>query len=392
MRKTLIVAALPLLAAVTLAGTAVAATGPDAGIAATGRSAVEVAAVAGPVVPGEYIVTLRPGAAVAAAAHRAGVATRHTYTHALTGFAATLTAGQLRALRRDADVQAIEPNQVVHALTTQSPTPNWGLDRIDQRTLPLNNAYTYFAAGAGVTAYVIDTGIDPTHPDFGGRAAVGYDATGGNGIDCNGHGTHVAGILGAKTYGVAKSVRLLGVRVLNCQGSGTFADVIEGVDWVSANSPGPAVANMSLGGSKSAAVDTAVNNLAASGVFVAVAGGGSGTDACNFSPGGASGAFTVAASDRTDHVASFNNTGPCIKLYAPGVQITSLWLNGTTATLSGSSMSAPHTAGVAALYKSRFGDQPTPTVTQWLISVATVGVLIGVPPNTPNRLLYTNLI
>ena len=353
---------------------------------------VGVAAVSGQIVPGEYIVTLRPGSSGVATAHRSGIASRHTYEHAISGFAATLTTAQLRALQREPSVVSIEPNQVVHSMTTQTPTPSWGIDRIDQRNLPLSNSYTYFAAGLGVTAYVIDTGIDPTHPDFGGRAAVGYDAIGGNGIDCNGHGTHVAGTLGSTSYGVAKRVQLRGVRVLNCQGSGTFADVIEGVDWVRANSPGPAVANMSLGGSKSTALDAAVNNLAGSGVFVSVAGGASGTDACNFSPGGAAGAFTVAASDRTDHVASFNNNGPCIKLYAPGVQITSTWLNGGVATLSGASMAAPHVAGLAAMYKSRYGDQPTATVRNWLISVSTMGLLIGVPPNTPNRLLYTNLI
>jgi len=353
---------------------------------------VDVTAVTGQVVPGEYVVTVRPGASGAATAQRTGIAARHVYEHAVIGFAATLTAGQLRALQRNRDVLAIEPNQVVHALATQSPTPNWGLDRIDQRNLPLNNAYTFFATGAGVSAYVIDTGIQPTHPDFGGRAVVGFDATGGNGIDCNGHGQHVAGTVGSTTYGVAKQVRLVGVRVLNCQGSGTISDVIEGVDWVRANSPGPSVANMSLGGGKSATLDTAVNNLAASGVFLAVAGGGSATDACGFSPSGAAGAFAVAASDRTDHVASFNNRGPCIKMYAPGVSITSTWLNGGANTISGASMASPHVAGVAAMYKSRYGDQPSTTVANWLITVSTKNVLIGVPLNTPNRLLYTNLI
>jgi hypothetical protein len=355
---------------------------------------VTVATVHGDVVDGEYIVTTRPGAA---SAQRVGIATRHVYQHAMNGFAAKLTAGQLRALQRDRDVLAIEPNQVVRALGPTSPGPmaltsQWNLDRIDQRNLPLNGMYNFTATGAGIAAYIIDTGIQPTLAEFGGRAAVAHDTLGGNGIDCNGHGNLVAGFVGANTYGVAKQVRLLGVRVLNCSGSGTYAQVIAGVDWVRANSPGPAVANLSLGGGKSAAMDTAVNNLANSGVFVAVAGGASNSDACNFSPAGAAQAFAVAASSRTDTVASFNNWGPCIKMYAPGVSVTSTGLNGTPITVSGNSWSAAHVTGVAAMYKQRFGDQPTATVRNWLITVSTKNVLIGVPPNTPNRLLYTNLI
>jgi len=353
---------------------------------------IPVAAATGEVAPGEYIVTTRPGTAGTVSAQRAGGSTLHVYEHAMHGFAARLTAGQLRALQRDRDVLAIEPNQVVHALATQTPTPNWGVDRIDQHNLPLDNSYTYSNTGRRITAYVIDTGIDPTHPDFGGRAAVAFDALGGNGLDCNGHGTHVAGIIGSKTYGVAKKVQLRGVRVLQCNGGGSFADVIAGVDWVQANSPGPSVALMALGGAHSAAVDAAVDSLAASGVFLSVAAGSSGSDACNFSPAGAAGAFAVIRSTQTDQSAPTNNYGPCVKLHAPGTLIPSTWLGGGTATLSGTSMASAHAAGLAAMFKQAVGDTPSSVVGAWLVGVATSGVLTGVHPQNPNLLLYTNLI
>jgi subtilisin family serine protease len=341
------------------------------------------------VVAGQYIVTLKSGAASGvASAH--GIAMRHVYNSAVKGFAATLSGVQLRALQNDSNVASIEPNQVVRIATTQSPTPSWGIDRIDQRNLPLSNSYTYTATGAGVTAYIIDTGIDPTHTDFDGRAAVAFDATGGNGIDCHGHGTHVAGTVGSTSYGVAKGVALRGVRVLNCAGSGTTADVIAGVDWVTANSPGPSVANMSLGGGRSTALNNAVANLSGSGVLVAVSAGNSAANACNFSPASEPTAVTVAASTITDASASFTNFGRCVDLYAPGVSITSTWLGNGTNTISGTSMASPHVAGVAALYKSTFGDAPSATVASYITSNATAGVLSGVPRRTPNLLLYTN--
>jgi len=365
-------------------------------VVAAGLSAAPAPAQAGPLVPvttvtgevvdGEYLVTTKPGAAVAA---RAGVATTHLYTHAMSGFAAKLTDRQLRALQRNPDVVAIEPNQVARAMSTQTPTPNWGLDRIDQRPPQLNNTYNYNSTGLGVTAYVIDTGIAVTHPEFGGRASVAYDSTGGNGIDCNGHGTHIAGIIGSNTYGVAKRVALRAVRVLNCAGSGSYAQVIAGIEWVTANSPGPAVANISLGGGPSPTLDNAVTQLANSGVFVAVSAGSSGGNACNFSPARAPGAFAVTATDRNDQSGSFSNWGPCVKMCAPGVQITSTWLSGGSATLTGTSMSNPHVAGVAAMYKHRYGDQPTATVTNWLLSVATP---IPTTRCSPGRLLYTDLV
>ena len=378
-RRLLAVAGVaPLALALTLAA------GP-----ARAGSYISVAAATGEVVAGQYIVTVK-SAAPARVASAYGITAKHVYTSALNGFAATLSGAQLRALRRDSKVASIEPNQVVHLVTTQSPTPSWGVDRIDQRNLPLTNSYTYTATGTGVTAYVIDTGINPTHPDFGGRAAVAFDATGGNGIDCHGHGTHVAGTIGSTSYGVAKNVQLRGVRVLDCNGFGTTADVIEGVDWVTANSPGPAVANMSLGGGKSAALNRAVANLSNSGVLVAVAAGNSAANACNASPSSEPTAVTVAASDISDASASFTNFGRCVDLYAPGVSITSTWLGNGTNTISGTSMASPHVAGVAALYKSTFGDAASATVASYITSNATPGVLSGVPRKTPNLLLYAN--
>jgi subtilisin family serine protease len=350
---------------------------------------VHVSAVTGQVVPGQYIVTLKPGSTGHGVATASGVTPQHVYTAALNGFAATLNATQLSALQHNPNVVAIEPDQVVHATTTQSPAPSWGLDRIDQRFLPLNNAYTYFQTASTITAYVIDTGIAFSHPDFGGRASKGYDVFGGTGADCNGHGTHVSGTIGGTKYGVAKLIKLKAVRVLNCSGSGTWAGVIAGIDWVRLNSPGPSVANMSLGGGFSSSVNTATTNLANSGVLVAVAAGNSAANACNFSPASASAAVTAAASDRTDHSASFTNFGSCVDLYAPGVSITSDWLSGGTNTISGTSMASPHVAGVAALYKSRFGETATSTLQAWLKNNATAGVIIGVPAGTPNRLLYT---
>jgi subtilisin family serine protease len=384
MRKVLVAAAVPaVLTVVTALFTTAAEAAP-----------VQVAEATGEVVAGEYIVTTVPGRARAVSTNRAAGSVLHVYDHAVHGFAAKLTDAQLRAVQRDRDVVAIEPNQRIGMgiEAVQSPTPNWGLDRIDQRNLPLNNSYTYFNTGLGVTAYLIDTGIQVTHPEFGGRAAVSYDATGGNGLDCNGQGTHNAGVIGSASYGVAKQVQLRSVRVIECNGAGTYANIIAGVNWVQANSPGPSIALMALGGAKSAAVDTAVNSLSASGVFVVTSGGSSSTDACNFSPQGAAGAFSVIRSTQTDTGAASNNYGPCVKMHAPGTMITSTFLNNGTATWSGTSMAAAHVAGVAALFKDAVNDVPSSVVSAFLLGVATPGVLTGLPPGAPNLLLYTNLI
>ena len=363
---------------------------PVAGAASpTGVAAIVQAQ--GKAVRDHYIVVLKAGAdprSVAAIAH---VDPNYVYEAALNGFAAELNAGQLNALQHNPNVDYIEQDQEASIDTTQS-SATWGLDRIDQPNLPLSTTYTYTSNGAGVTAYIIDTGIQANHPDFGGRAAVGYDALGGNGQDCNGHGTHVAGTVGGSTYGVAKSVYLQAVRVLNCSGSGTYAQIIAGVNWVTSNHTIPAVANMSLGGGFSSALNSAVTNMANSGVFTAVAAGNSNTNACNYSPASASGTLTVAASDTTDTRASFSNFGSCVELYAPGVSVTSDWLNSGTNTISGTSMASPHAAGVAVLYKATFGNAASSTIVNWLISNSTANVIKNNRSATPNRLLNTSTL
>jgi len=348
------------------------------------------------VVPGQYIVVFSdrvadPGSVATALVRSLGGTMLHIYTSAIKGFAARLPTTAADALQQNPLVAFVEPDEVIRADVTQTMDANgdpWGLDRIDQGALPLSRTYSYTATAAGVHAYIIDTGIWTLHPEFGGRADDVYDALGVTGEDCNGHGTHVAGTIGAATYGVAKAVSLHGVRVLNCAGIGLNSDVIAGVDWVTANHASPAVANMSLGGGKSAALDQAVTSLWNSGVFLAVAAGNDNADACNASPAGASGVFTVAASEKTDAKASYSNWGTCVEAYGPGSAIKSTYLAGLTMTLSGTSMATPHVTGVAALYKAVNGDQSSATVSNWIISNATTGAITGNPSGTPNRLLF----
>jgi len=339
-------------------------------------------------VANQYIVVLKEGANPRSIAAVAGVSPKYVYDAVLNGFAAELNAGQLNALQHNPNVDYIEQDAEVSATVTQSGA-TWGIDRIDQRNLPLSGTYTYNTTASNVTAYIIDTGISTSHSDFGGRAINVYDSFGGTGNDCNGHGTHVAGTVGGSTYGVAKAVRLRGVRVLDCNGSGTWSGVIAGMDWVRLNATKPAVANMSLGGGANSSVDTAATNLANSGVVVAVAAGNSNANACNYSPARASGVLTVAASDRYDAKASFSNYGSCVELYAPGVSITSAWHTTTSATntISGTSMASPHVAGVAALYLAYNPGSSTSTVNSWIINNATTGVISGNIIGTPNRLL-----
>ena len=337
-------------------------------------------------IDGSYIVVVKEGGNPRSVAAIAGVNPKFVYTAALNGFAAELNAGQLNALQHNPNVEYIEQDGVASIATTQSGA-TWGLDRIDQRNRPLSGTYTYTTTASNVTAYIIDTGIQANHPQFGGRAAMAYGAA-----DCNGHGTHVAGTIGSSTYGVAKGVKLRGVRVLGCNGSGTYSAIIAGIDWVRLNAVKPAVANMSLGGGFSSSVNTAATNLANSGVFLAVAAGNENQNACNVSPASASGTLTVAASTSTDAKASYSNWGGCVDVYAPGSSITSTWLNSGTNTISGTSMASPHAAGVAALYKGTFGDAASSTVVSWIINNSTANVITGNPSGTPNRLLYKSTL
>jgi subtilisin family serine protease len=338
-------------------------------------------------IEGSYVVVLNEGADPRSVAAVAGVEPTFIYSAAVNGFAASLNQGQLNALQHNPNVEYIEQDQAYEAAATQSGA-TWGIDRIDQRNRPLSGTYTYTTTASTVYAYVIDTGIYASHSQFGGRASNVYDALGGNGTDCHGHGTHVAGTIGSSTYGVAKAVRLRGLRVLNCSGSGATSGIIAAIDWVRVNRTNPAVANLSLGGGYSSTLNTAINNLANSGVFVAVAAGNENQNACNVSPASAANATTVASSTSSDAKSSFSNYGSCVDLYAPGSSITSTWLNGGTNTISGTSMASPHVAGVAALYKATYGNASTATIDSWIKTNSTANVITGNPSGTPNRLLY----
>ena len=354
-----------------------------------------------PYCSGRYVVTVAPGHGPRATAISVGARPTFVYRAALNGFAARLTPRQLGRLRRNPDVTGIELDRAVGITSTQSMDAAgdpWGLDRIDQASLPLSQTYGYVKNGTGVRAYVIDTGIQADHSEFklriGSRATNVFDALGGSGADCHGHGTHVAGTIGGKTYGVAKRVQLRGVRVLDCNANGTLSQVIAGIEWVTVHHVKPAIANMSIGTKNggSTMVDTAVKNLIASGVFVAVSAGNEAKDACSLDPGqGVSPArvkeaYTVAAADKSDKRAGFSNHGACVDAYAPGVGIKSALLGGGATFKDGTSMATPHVAGVAALLADP--QFPPNAIKAWLDVMATKNVISGNIGATPNHLLF----
>ncbi|GAB7107351.1 hypothetical protein JCM4814A_56650 [Streptomyces phaeofaciens JCM 4814] len=350
-------------------------------------------------VKNSYIVTLKSQAGFKASSatgkdliEEYGGTVRKTFGAALNGYTATLSATEATRLAADPAVASVEQNQTVRvADTTQSSAP-WGLDRIDQTSLPLSTTYTYpDTAGGGVTAYVIDTGVRITHSQISGRASYGYDAVDGDttASDGNGHGTHVATTIAGSTYGVAKKAKIVAVRVLDNSGSGTTAGVIAGIDWVTANHSGPSVANLSLGGGASSTLDTAVRNSIASGVTYAVAAGNSSANASSYSPARVTEAITVGATTSTDARASYSNYGSVLDIFAPGSSITAGWYTSDTATntISGTSMATPHVAGAAAVYLAGHTSATPAQVATALTGGATTGKVTSPGTGSPNRLL-----
>ncbi|MEU9508611.1 S8 family peptidase [Micromonospora sp. NPDC048170] len=340
-------------------------------------------------IPGAYLVTFRDGADPAVALRALKAKARVTFDRGVNGFAANLSAAQVAELSRSSDVASIEQDawhdNVLDA--TQTNPPAWGIDRIDQTTLPLSASYTYTATGAGVHAYVIDSGIDASHPNFGGRAQFNYNSVDTNNTDCNGHGTHVAGTIGSTSYGVAKQAMLHGVKWLNCAGGGSTSGAVAAVNWVTNNHVKPAVANTSWNMTYSATLATALTNMMNAGVFLATSAGNTGGNSCDRLPRNLTASLVVAATTSTDARASYSSVGSCVDIYGPGSAIVSTVPGNATASYNGTSMATPHAAGIAALYKSTYGDASQATLHAWIVNNASTGVVTGNLSGTPNRLL-----
>jgi subtilisin family serine protease len=388
-----------------LAGIAIAATTTavalSGGVASAADGQGSIQAESSPdAIKDSYLVVLSdhgrrtgPNNAAANLTKRYGGTVRRTFDSAVHGFAVSMPTAAAKRLAADPDVAYVEQDRRISLTGTQTNPPSWGLDRIDQQALPLSGSYTYPNTAANVHAYIIDTGVRTSHTDLGGRAGNGWDFIDNDPVanDCHGHGTHVAGTVAGSTYGVAKNVSLVGVRVLDCNGSGSYSQIISGVDWVTKNAVKPAVANMSLGGSASSTLDTAVRNSIASGVTYALAAGNDNTNACNSSPARLGEAITVGATDATDARASFSNYGTCLDLFAPGVSILSSYHSSDTATarMSGTSMASPHVAGAAALVLAANPSATPQQVRDRLVNAATTGKVSNPGNGSPNRLLYT---
>ncbi|HEU4426168.1 MAG TPA: S8 family serine peptidase [Pilimelia sp.] len=383
-----------IIAGVTLAAAGVAA--PAAARPADPGAAI-VGAGSADAIAGSYIVVLKDGVdtSAAAALHtRYAARVSHVYSATITGFAAELTEPEARRLTTDSRVAYVAQNTRVRALDIQTDPPSWGLDRVDQRNQPYDQMYMYSTTASNVNAYIIDTGIRITHQQFGGRARHGRDTidNDNDSSDCHGHGTHVAGTVGSALYGVAKGVTLWGVRVLNCEGFGTDAQVIAGIDWVTANAVKPAVANMSLGGDFSLPLNQATQRSIAAGITHAIAAGNANSDACQDSPGSTPEAITVGASTIGDARAPFSNVGTCVDIFAPGLGIISTSNLSDTAVrgLSGTSMASPHVAGAAALYLATHPTATPQQVRDAIVTAATPDKLTQIGPGSPNRLLFTD--